>query len=214
MNLRKSLTALTVTALLGITACSSNAPETVKAPAVESAAESEPSATATESAAPAAERSKRGNLVKDVGVVAGTFDAETKEQLASFVVNAIEVDPVCTAPRAAENPPENGHFIALDVSIETFEALGKNDYPPFSLNPASMKVIAPNGTTSNASLNTSAAWSCFDDAQIIPASGLGPAEKVTGKLVLDSEVASGVLVITDGGPNGWEYTFGATPPNA
>lgn len=215
MKLTKSITALTLTALLGLAACSTE-PGSADAPDVAAAAEAEPSATATESKAPADEpkKSKRGNLIKEIGQGAGTFNPDTKDQLATFVVNAIEIDPVCTDPYSAERPPENGHLIALDVSIETFPALGETDYPYFNLNPASMKVIAPNGTTSNANLSSSAAWTCFDDSQVIPVNGLGPAEKVTGKIVLDSEVASGTLVITEGGLSGWEYEFGGATPNA
>lgn len=121
---------------------------------------------------------------------------------------------MCTVPFAADYPAENGHLIVLDVSIETFPALSESDWPTFDLNPYGMKVIAPNGTTSNANLSTTATYSCLPDGEMIPAGGIGPAEKVTGKIVLDSEVPSGILVITEGSPNGWEYRFGESDPNA
>lgn len=216
MKYKKSITTLTLTTLLGLTACSSE-PNSVEAPDVAAAAETESPTPTTESSAPSPdkpERSVRGNLVKKIGQGAGAADPDTKEQLFTFVVEAIEVDPACTAPYAAEYPSENGHLIALDVSIETFPALGEADYPFFGLNPASMKVIAPNGTTSNANLSSAASWNCFDDAEVIPSDNLGPAEKVTGKIVLDSEVASGILVITEDGSTGWEYTFGEATPSA
>lgn len=214
MKLNKSLTALAITALLGLTACSSE-PNNPEAPDVAAAGES--SAAAAESATPAPnepKRSARGNLIKEIGQGAGTSDPETKDQLATFVVNSIEVDPVCTRPDAATYPPENGHLIALDVSIETFPELSETEWPKFALNPYNMKVIAPNGTTSNANLSTMASSGCFDDSELVPVNGLGPAEKVTGKIVLDSEVASGVLVVSENGVTGWEYTFGGATPNA
>ena len=216
MKIKKSITALTLTALLGLTACATE-PGPAEAPDVAAAAESEPSPTATESTTPApdeAKKSKRGNLIKEIGQGAGTFNIDTKDQLATFVVNAIEVDPVCTNPYAAEYPSENGHFIALDVSIETFPELAEAPYANFDLNPNNMKIIAPNGTTSNADLASMASYGCLDDAEELPSNGLGPAEKATGKIVIDSEVASGILVITEGGSTGWEYVFGGATPNA
>lgn len=216
MKIKKSITALTLTALLGLTACGTE-PGPAQAPDVAAAAESEPSATTTESATPAPDepkKSKRGNIIKEIGQGAGTLNIDTKDQLATFVVNAIEVDPACTDPYAADYPSENGHFIALDVSIETFPELAEEDFPSFDLNPNNMKIIAPNGTTSNASLATMGSYGCLNDAEEIPSNGLGPAEKATGKIVIDSEVASGILVITQGGSTGWEYAFGGATPNA
>lgn len=214
MKITKSLAALTLTALLGLTACGSEqaAPD---APAVDAAGKSSsPTATATESAEPKEdepERSDRGNLIKEIGQGAGVYDLDSKDPLATFVVNAIEVDPVCNAEYAADYPPENGHLLALDVSIETFPELAESDWPTFSLNPYSMKIVAPNGTTSNAELSTMATYNCFDDSVMVPSAGLGPAEKATGKIVLDSEVPAGTLIITQGGTIGWEYEFGSKP---
>lgn len=211
MKITKSLTALTLTALLGLTACSSEqgSPE---APKVDAAGEA--SASASESAEPKKdepERSPRGNIIKELGEGAGTFDIDSKDQLATFVVNSIEVDPVCTGPYAADYPSVNGHFIAIDLSIETFPALAESEWPQFQLNPYNMKIIAPNGTTSNKDLASSSTYSCLADGETLPQNGLGPAEKATGKIVIDSEFAEGTLVITEGGMGGWEYTFGTAP---
>lgn len=214
MKITMSLAALTLTALLGLTACGSEqaAPD---APNVEAAGKSSsPAATATESAEPKKDepkRSPRGNLIKEIGQGAGIHNPDTKDQWAAFVVHGIEVDPVCTALYSSDYPSENGHLLALDVSIETFPELAESDWPTFGLNPYSMKIVAPNGTTSNAQLGTMATYNCFDDSMVVPSGDLGPAEKVTGKIVLDSEVPAGTLVITDGGVIGWEYEFGNKP---
>lgn len=217
MKLNNSITALTLTALLGLTACSTE-PGPAEAPDVAAAAESESSGAAAESPTPAPDepkKSKRGNVIKEIGQGAGTYNIDTKDELANFVVNAIEVDPVCTSPYAADSPPENGHFIALDISVETFPELAEAPYPKFDLSPGYMKIIAPNGTTSNVNLGSAASYGCLNDAERLPMNGMGPAEKATGKIVIDSEVASGTLVISEGGSyTGWEYTFGGATPNA
>ena len=153
--------------------------------------------------AEAAPTSERGNLIMQVGEGAGW--TENGEPLADFVINSITVDPVCTEPYA--EPAENGHLIALDLSVETYPALAESLYPTFSLNPYMMKVIAPNGTTSNAELGTMASFSCLPDTVLLPAEGVGPAEKMTGNIVIDSEVPTGTLLVTADGSNWWEYEF-------
>lgn len=153
--------------------------------------------------AEAAPTSERGNPIKQVGE--GASWTENGEPLADFVVNSITLDPVCTAPYAG--PPENGHLIALDVSVQTYPALADSLFQTFNLNPYMMKVVAPNGTTSNAELGTVASFSCLPDTVLLPAEGVGPAEKMTGNIVIDSEVPSGTLLVTADGSNWWEYEF-------
>lgn len=195
--MKKTLAATAVAALIALSGCSTD--EGAKAPDVDAAGGSE-------SAAPTADsgRSERGNLIKSIGEGAGATNM-AGDQVADFVVNSITVDPVCTGEYPT--PPENGHFIALDISIETHPELADEGYPVFMLNPYDMKVVAPNGTTSNASLATVATYGCLPEGELLPSQGLGPAEKATGKLLLDSEVPSGTLVITNGIGGGWEYAF-------
>lgn len=207
--MRKILALIALTALL-LTGCSTGQTEAAP-PKVESAApltvspepmSETPTAAETETAE-AAPTSERGNLIKKVGEGAGwTEDGET---LAEFVVNSITVDPVCTEPYA--EPAENGHLIALDVSVQTYPELANSLYQTFNLNPYMMKIVAPNGTTSNAELGSMASFSCLSDTVSLPAEGVGPAEKVTGNIVIDSEVPSGTLLISADGSNWWEYEF-------
>lgn len=204
-----ALIALTVLLLTGCSTAQTDAapPEVESAkPATVTPVPEPPTTTEPAEETPTAEAaptSERGNLIKQVGEGAGwTEDGET---LAEFVVNSITVDPVCTAPYAA--PAENGHLIALDVSVQTYPALSDSLYRTFSLNPYMMKIVAPNGTTSNAELGTVASFSCLPDTMTLPAEGVGPAEKVTGNIVIDSEVPSGTLLVTADGSNWWEYEF-------
>lgn len=209
--MKKLVAVSALTLLLAVSGCSSTA-TSAEAPEVDAAGES--SAAATESAEPKADepkRSERGNLIKVIGQGAGVSSAVSKDQLADFVINSITPDAVCTGEYA--QPPVNGHFIVLDVSIKTYPALAEESWPVFDLNPYNMKIVAPNGTTSNADLATASTYGCLPDAELLPSNGIGPAESLTGKMVLDSEVAAGTLVVTNGPVGGWEYEFG-TPPNA
>ncbi|OUM41061.1 hypothetical protein B8W73_11975 [Arthrobacter agilis] len=162
----------------------------------------EPSAEAT-SAAPEAEKSARGNLIKQIGEGAGLTDEG--KQVVTFVVNSIAVDVPCTGNYPS--PVENGHILVLDVSIVTEPALAESISPTFYMNPYDFTEIAPNGTTSNADLGTMATYSCLPDAEVLPQE-VGPGENVTGKLVLDVTNPTGTLVFKyAGAPAGWEWTY-------
>lgn len=215
MNIKKIAATAALAGLIALTGCSSTASEAENSPPTVEAAAS-PTETVTETTAPepttaptteaaveGPNLSPRGNIVKALGEGAGVMNSEG-EVVAEFVVNSITPDAVCTGPYATA--PENGHILILDVSISTKPELAAEIFPMFDLNPYSMKVIADNGTTSNANLASVATYSCLPDGEVVP-SGIGPAENVTGKIVLDSEVPSGTLVIGGYGLTGWEYEF-------
>ncbi|TDK25858.1 hypothetical protein E2F48_11605 [Arthrobacter crusticola] len=189
-----------IVAVLGVTAlflsgCSTNE-TSATAPSVEPA---KPSATATpsETGSDEPERSTRGNLVKVVGQGGGRAN-EAGEQLVDFVVNSISVDVPCTAEFATA--PENGHFVVLEMAVETSPKLAEDINPEFYT--GGWKAIAANGTTSNVILGTGAAYSCFPQSELLP-SLIGPGEKAVGKIVLDVETPEGVLVLEDS----WEWTY-------
>lgn len=74
------------------------------------------------------------------------------------------------------------------------------------------KFVGANGTTFNGNLGTMGAHSCLPDSETIGANGggIGPAEKVIGKLVLDAPEPTGTLVYKSyltSGNGGWEYKF-------
>jgi hypothetical protein len=175
------------------------------APTVEPAASSA-SASATDTTAQAAsEKSVRGNIVKVPGQGASVTDKD--KTVATFVINSIQVDPACTNKYA--QPSENGHFVALDVSMETMPELANSVNPQFGLAGYAWKAIAENGTTFNGDVQTASAYMCLNDTEKFP-SALGPAEKATGKIILDVPTATGVLVHKQGFmAAGWEWVYPA-----
>jgi hypothetical protein len=173
--------------------------------ATESAAPTSSAAVTSASTPVAATKSTRGNLAKTLGQAAGTFDPTTKKQSANFVVSAIQ--PVtCTEPYATA--PTNGHLIALDISITTTPDLASASCPKFGFSPNDFKFIdAATGTTFNGSLGTAAPFGCLANGATLPMNGVGPDEKITGKVILDVPGTTGTLVVSQLGEAAWEYNF-------
>lgn len=210
--MKRSLASVALAATLGLTlsACGGTAES---APAAVSSAPSEktaptvtPVTTApTPTPADTAKKSSRGNLIKKLGQRAG-FSNESGVDWVSFTINSIE--PVtCTEPYASA--PVNGHLLAVDMSIVSTPEFASANYPVFAVSPYDFRYIDPaTGTTFNGSLATVATYSCLPSAAILPSAGIGPDQKVTGKVILDLPATSGTLVLSQmGGPGGWEYTF-------
>lgn len=199
--------ALMATFGLSLSACggSPSTTATATAPSVEAvpaSATPTPTPTASQLA-----RSSRGNLIKVAGQAAGQTDPVTKKQVVNFTIHSITVDPPCTGP--SPQPAERGHFVILDASIETLPELANSSFPRFDLSPHGFKFVAANGTTYNGNLTSGPSYGCLPDAEILPISGVGPAEKVTGKIVLDVPDVTGTLMFQPNGAGmgGWEWTF-------
>ncbi|MER2134461.1 MAG: hypothetical protein ABS910_07245 [Arthrobacter sp.] len=201
--MKKIMGVAAIAAILALTGCGGGETESPAAPSVEPAKGTEsPQASPSASAGP--EKSPRGNLVKELGEGAG-MSGENGEQVFTFAVNSIAVDPGCTSEYATA--PENGHFVVLDISVETHPAMADDQFMnPLNLSAHNIKLIAPNGTTSNASLATGSAYMCLNDAEMLP-SAFGPAEKATGKIVVDTESPNGTLIVSAYGQDAWEYNF-------
>jgi hypothetical protein len=195
MNKKALAATLLLPLALLISACGGNAASPT-APTVSPAAE----ATAS---SPTKATSDRGNLIKNLGQGASLTDQDGTETVA-FVVKKITVDPKCTEQYAQK--PKNGHFVALDVSVKTTSALAKTPGGNFTMNSAQWKVIAPNGTTFNGYLSGNAYGCIASDKEI--AQTIGPAENVTGTLLLDVPSVSGTLIfkpfLADAG---WEWNY-------
>lgn len=189
-----------------LTACGGSPQSAPTAPVVDPATSSQTAEGASPTTAVASgTKSVRGNLVKKVGEGASVTDKD--KTVASFVINSIQVDPQCTGTSAA--PAKNGHFVALDVSMETAPELAESINPQFGLAGYGWKAVADNGTTFNGDLGSFEAFMCFPDAERFP-SALGPGEKATGKIVLDVPTPAGVLVHKQGFmPAGWEWEYPA-----
>ena len=206
MKYTKSATTLALIAAVGLSlsACGGAASSSPGTPSVEALN----AAPATSSAAPQGETSERGNLVKKFGQSAGMFNPENNKPTVNFTFNKITLDAPCTGPYP--QPAENGHIAVIDVSVETFPELGAEKYgiKKFDISSASFKFIGSKGTTFNGNLGTMGSFSCLPDDQVFPQNGVGPAEKATGKVVLDLPEKSGVLVFKDlFGQASWEYKF-------
>lgn len=175
------------------------------APTVEPATGGQSSAAAAPEGNKTGAKSSRGNLVKKVGEGASVTDKG--KAVASFVVNSIKLDPTCTNQFAT--PADNGHFIALNVSMETDPALAESVNPQFGLAGYAWKVVAENGTTFNGDVMSGASFFCLNDEERFP-SALGPGEKATGTIILDVPTPSGVLIHQQGFmPAGWEWEYPA-----
>lgn len=188
-----------------IVGCGSAATSSPSAPTVAPATTEQPSVDATPGAGEAGAKSSRGNLIKKVGEGASVTDKG--KTVATFVVNSIQVDPKCTNQYAT--PSENGHFIALNVSMETDPALAESVNPQFGLAGYAWKVVADNGTTFNGQVMSGPSFSCLNDKESFP-SALGPGEKATGTIILDVPTPTGVLIHQQGFmPLGWEWEYPA-----
>lgn len=171
-----------------------------------------PAPAPTQSAPPPAavppvnpQTSPRGNLIKEVGELAGVRDANG-EYLVTFTVNDIIVDVPCTDPYA--DAPENGHFVAVDVSVETSPNMLNSDLiQQFSMSSLTFQAIGPDGITSNAGTDSAATLFCLDDSVLLPGD-IGPGEKANGLVLLDVEHPTGTLVYEDfWTDSGWEYAY-------
>lgn len=202
-NKTLSVLALIATAGLGLTACGGTPSATATSPSVEGIGAT-PAAAAPASEGP--KKSPRGNLIKAIGEPAGQSDQITKKQIVNFTVNAITVDAPCTG--SYPSPSENGHFVVLDVVAETLPELAESSYPKFDINPANFQFVGANGTTFNGNLGTAGSYSCLADAERFPMNGMGPAEKVAAKVVIDVPETTGTLVYKSlGSLAGWEWAF-------
>ncbi|UJH70385.1 hypothetical protein [Ornithinimicrobium sp. INDO-MA30-4] len=226
------MTALAATALV-LSACSEDAPEvtaatetvTIEAPAPEEAASTtvapEPAAESTEEPEPTTEEaaeseddfgdsetSARGNLIKEVGQVAGIYDVDTDESIVNFKLLEVEKGVDCTS--GFSDAPANGQFVAFTFEVETFPALAEDIEPfygSFAMNSFYLTAFSDDGVLQNDIDGNS--WTCLDPADELP-SEIGPGQKATGKVVIDTSLQSGVLVYTPtsfGNAAGWEWEF-------
>jgi len=191
--MKKLIASLGILAALSLTACgsqptSTGAPETQQAiQPVEKAA-----ATPTETPADTSPKSERGNTIKKFGEASYWRKDGVPEgvKLGQFSVTSVK-DIKCTEQYAS--PPVNGKMIALTIDLQTFPELAQETPPNVYLSGYSFKFIAPNGTTFNGELASTATYSCLDNAQILKGD-FGPAEKAHGLIVLDVPSGGGTLV--------------------
>ncbi|MEV7605152.1 hypothetical protein AB0N65_06910 [Paenarthrobacter sp. NPDC089322] len=198
---------------MALTACGGAIPKNTPSESAKASDEPVTAPTATPVATPKSTpsptgnaKSVRGNFIAGLGDV-GTFsDANTKKVTTKFTVDSI-LDTVCTEPY--NQPAQNGRIIAVKLTVETTPELAEDSYPKYTISSHDFKFIASNGTTFNGSLGGIATYGCIDDALQFPSAGMGPAEKVSGSVILDLPPGPGVLVYTGGSYAGpfFEYTI-------
>lgn len=205
MKHNRLFSVIALAAALGLTACGGTPSAAPTSPNVETLAPSTPSPSDSPG------KSTRGNIVKSLSEPAGITDAEG-DTLATFTVNSITADAPCTGPYPIA--AENGHFVVLDVTIETTPELASDDgsYSTFDMSAAMFKFVGGNGTTFNGNLGSAAAYSCLPDEEQVGVNGggVGPGEKVAGKIALDIPETTGTLIFQSyltSGVGGWEWTF-------
>lgn len=151
-------------------------------------------------------RSPRGNLIMSVGDIGEISQKSTGNVHVKFKVDSM-AGVTCTGPSA--EPSENGTVIAIGITVETTPELSERSYPKFTLSGYDFKFIADNGTTFNGNLATRATYGCIPDSETFPSAGMGPAEKVNAKVLLDVPAPTGTLVLSfavlNGG--GFEYRY-------
>jgi hypothetical protein len=208
--MRKSLalTTLALGATLALTACGSTT-ESVKAGETTSAGAtpiSAPSSAPVPKPTPTqdSKKSVRGNLLMEVGDTGLIQAGSTGKTTTKFTVNSIAPG---TCNQKYSRAAENGQIVLVDIAVETTPELAQSSYPKYTLSGYDFKFIADNGTTFNGNLSTGATYSCIPDAEVFPSGGMGPAEKITAKVVLDVPAAHGILVIESGLSGGFEYKF-------
>jgi hypothetical protein len=155
------------------------------------------------------EVSPRGNVVASVGAdlpIAAEGDTVT----ATVTIDAVTVDPTCTADRQ-ESPPENGHFVRLDVRATTAPAGPPDPTDPFSgevrFSENLMSFVGPDGLTFNGTLGTFSAFTCLEEKEQLP-ENLGPGQQFAGAIIVDVPAPTGTLIYTDSiTGQGWEWNF-------
>lgn len=194
----KRLAAALASAALLLSACGSTG--TTDDPPKAAPPEKADSASSAPAASDKPKTNDRGNIVKKVGEKAGLKNAQGK-QTVELTVTKITPGFKCTGEYAS--PPENGNFIAIDVTMVTSKDFQVSD---LLVNSHSWKVIGPDGTTENSSAS-GASFSCIPENKAIPMT-IGPGQSIKGTVILDSQYKSGAVMLPVGfSTGGWEWPF-------
>jgi len=146
---------------------------------------------------------ERGNLVKEVGQLAGiSLSDDADVAIVQFAVTDLVVDVPCT--REFAEPAKNGHYVGIHLSVETTPALAQEDVPSISFSEWAWIAFDAAGKRVNDPLGN--AWWCLDTGDQLPPD-IGPAQSVSGWVVLDLPTDTGAVVLTHGTTTGWEWAY-------
>lgn len=147
--------------------------------------------------------SARGNLVKELGQLAGTSSLTGDVVTSRFAVTDLVVDFACTSGFA--EAPANGRYLGIHVNVETTPELTESEFPWISFTAYDWQAYDAEGKRLNDPVAN--AWSCLDAGDQLPAQ-IGPGQSVSGWMVLDVAAPSGVVALTMlGNPTGWEWAY-------
>lgn len=170
------------------------------------APESEPE---KEQEIPQAETSDRGFLVKRIGDESALLKSDGKTRIASWTLTGIDIDPQCTA--SYSEPSQNGHYVALNFDVETYEDLIDVHGYPFSLSGNQWQYYLADGTLWNGMPTSVNTYSCLTDTETLP-NQIGESTKASGRIVFDLPTTDGILAFSNnGGIDGWEYPLKEHP---
>jgi hypothetical protein len=128
-----------------------------------------------------------------LGTEAPIVDGFSGEQVGYITVRSVAVDPGCSNPAAG--PPENGHFLVVDLTLGVYEDADDS----FSLTGLEFEVEGPDGETESGVGSTFAALGCDADRQTSTLADIRPGYEYEGPIVLDSAHTSGTLVFAPPG---------------
>lgn len=206
MRMTAPLIGMTLAAL-ALAGCSTTPPpDSGKTPDSSSVVSASPTPETTE--APEASefgatvKSPRGNLVKEVGQLAGIGSSSSDAMVARFVVTDIVFDMECGSEFA--DPPANGHYLGVHINVETTPELAAEEIPSIYFSQYDWQAYDADGKRLNDPVGN-AMW-CLSSAQELPME-IGPGQSVSGWMVLDVAATTGSIVLAMGGPTGWEWAY-------
>ena len=205
-----ALGAVLCLSLAGCSAATPPAPNAPNVKAIESGSTDSP-ASSPSSSTPPPMKSDRGGLIKVVGQPASMTNADN-QPIVEFVITKIDTKPKCDGPYPEKS--QNGTLIALKMDVQTYKEMNSEEgISSFDAGSYGWKYISPEGTTFNGELGGIGAFSCMKESKTLPGN-IGPAEKVTGWIVLDVPKADGTLILDPNWNGGWEWEIAPEKPNA
>jgi hypothetical protein len=149
--------------------------------------------------------SERGNISKAIGERAGEKNVSGTQRLDTFVVTRIIADPPCLNSAA---PPTNGHYLEVDMTVTTTDALGQDGTAfTLDLSPSNWYYYPGGG---NGGVGASVAT---DNCQVAvpPLTTLvGPNVTTTGSIVLDvNDNSHWIAFAPYSNAPGWEWPYAA-----
>ena len=152
--------------------------------------------------------SERNNITKAIGERAGETNFDGTERLDTFIVTRIVVDPSCVNAAA---PAENGHYLEVDLTVTTSDALGQDGTnATLDLSPANWYYYPGGGNG-----GVGASWNT-DDCQVdVPplTTVVGANANESGSIVLDVNSNSQWIAFAPySNAPGWEWQYAAPTP--